>query len=211
MKKEFIVERSGKNFVLYAGLLDEAHAQGLKAINTSLLQVPGEENGRVAIVQATVTTEKGVFQGLGDAAPENVARPMVTCLIRMAETRAKARALRDAVNVGVVALEELGEDAEEAEEAQRSRAVAAQRPLTFVEKAAPERPAAGNGAAAPEEAKATAAQVRAIYAIARNQLGLSEQQTDDRCLAVYGVTPSELGKRQASEFITSLQSAEAAR
>ena len=82
MKKDFIVERSGKSFVLYAGLLDEAHTQGLKAINTTLVQVPNDENGRVAIVQATVETEKGTFSGLGDAAPDNVARPMVTCLIR---------------------------------------------------------------------------------------------------------------------------------
>jgi hypothetical protein len=210
VKKDFIVERSGKNFVLYAGLLDEAHEQGLKAINTTLVQVPSDDNGRVAIVQATVTTEKGSFQGLGDAAPDNVARPMVTCLIRMAETRAKARALRDAVNIGVVALEELGEDNDDdLTEAPRQRAVAAQRPLTFVERATPERPAAASPAG--DEQRATAAQVRAIYAIARNQLGLSEPQTDDRCLSTYSCTPAELTKRQASEFITSLQSAEAAK
>jgi hypothetical protein len=112
VKKDFLVERSGKTFALYAGLLDQAHGEGLKSIATVLLQIPTDDNGRVAICQATVTTEKGTFSGLGDAAPENVARPMVTCLIRMAETRAKARALRDAVNVGVAALEELEDEDE---------------------------------------------------------------------------------------------------
>jgi hypothetical protein len=53
------------------------------------------------------------FSGLGDASPENVGRTIAPHLIRMAETRAKARALRDAVNVGATAMEELsdGDDA----------------------------------------------------------------------------------------------------
>lgn len=114
MKKEFIVERQGKSFVLYAGLLDLAHQNGLKSIKTELVQIPHEENNRVAIALATVILEKeGVtytFTGIGDAAPNNVAPAMQTCLIRMAETRSKARALRDAVNVGVTALEELGDE-----------------------------------------------------------------------------------------------------
>src|SRR5579871_2627783 len=114
MKKEFIVERQGRSFVLYAGLLDMAHQQGLKSIRTELVQVPNETNRHVAICTATVTLEKDgeerVFTGIGDAAPNNVAPAMQTCLIRMSETRAKARALRDAVNVGVAAFEELGED-----------------------------------------------------------------------------------------------------
>ena len=114
MRKEFIVERQGKTFVLYAGLLDLAHQNGLKSIRTELVQIPSEANHRIAIVTATVVLEKeGVertFTGIGDAASNNVAPMMLTCLMRMAETRAKARALRDSVNVGVTAFEELGEE-----------------------------------------------------------------------------------------------------
>jgi len=109
MKKEFIVERNGRSFVLYTGLLDLAHERGLKAVTTTLIQIPSELNANMAIVHATVETSQGTFTGLGDAAPDNVSRMMVPHLIRMAETRAKARALRDAVNVGVTALEELGD------------------------------------------------------------------------------------------------------
>src|SRR5918997_2977888 len=109
MKREFVINRNGKDYVLYAGLLDLAHQQGLKAIKTQLIQAPGGDNGQVAICLAEVTTEKGTFTGIGDADPGNVSRMMATALIRMAETRAKARALRDAVNVGMAALEELGD------------------------------------------------------------------------------------------------------
>lgn len=110
MREEFFIERQGKRFVLYAGLLQEAHERGLRSIETELLQVPGGENGEVAIARAVVRTEEGKFTGIGDASPGNVGRAIVPHVIRMAETRAKARALRDAINVGATALEELGED-----------------------------------------------------------------------------------------------------
>jgi hypothetical protein len=110
MNAAFLVERQGKQFALYAGLLDLAHQEGLRAITTELVQVPTEANGQVAICRATVVTEKGTFTGFGDACPTNVTRMMVPHLVRLAETRAKARALRDAVNVGMAAVEELGPD-----------------------------------------------------------------------------------------------------
>ncbi|CAA9442691.1 MAG: hypothetical protein AVDCRST_MAG02-214 [uncultured Rubrobacteraceae bacterium] len=108
MREEYMIERQGKRFVLYAGLLEEAHTRGLRSIETELLQVPAAENGDVAIVRAVVRLEDGKYAGIGDASPQNVGRQIVPHIIRMAETRAKARALRDAINVGVTAFEELG-------------------------------------------------------------------------------------------------------
>jgi hypothetical protein len=96
-----------KEVVTYQGLLSKAHEEGLAHVKTSLVQIPSEDNGQVAIVKAEVETGNGVYEGLGDASPESVNSFIVPHLIRMAETRAKARALRDAVNVGVVSFEEL--------------------------------------------------------------------------------------------------------
>ena len=107
-----IRDRSGhvvgqKQVALYKGLLAQAHAEGLTRITTRLHQIPTEENGRTAIAKAEIVTSKGTFEGIGDASPENVPPHILPHLIRMAETRAKARALRDAVNIGVVSFEEL--------------------------------------------------------------------------------------------------------
>ncbi|MBI4318873.1 MAG: hypothetical protein HY675_10305 [Chloroflexi bacterium] len=201
MKKEFVIERHGKSFVLYAGLLDEGHAQGLKSIKTSLLQIPNESNGNVAICFATVETEKGTFTGIGDAAPFNVGREMSGCIVRMAETRAKARALRDAVNVGVAALEELGEvgDADDSAVSGNGSSGLDTSKQAFYSRPSPTNGSSTNGLATP-------AQVRAIYLIGRDQHGLTEAQLEEKVIAMYGCTPAELTKKQASDFITSMKS-----
>jgi hypothetical protein len=142
VREEYMIERQGKRFVLYAGLLEEAHSRGLRSIETELLQVPGPGNGEVAIVKAVVRTEDGKFTGIGDASPENVNRTIVPHVIRMTETRAKARALRDAINVGVTAFEELGgEDGAEILEPARGTEKQDERPPARVQENRGELPA----------------------------------------------------------------------
>jgi len=107
-----IKDRQGRiiateDVVTYAGLLSLAHDKGLKKMETALVQLPEETNGHTAVFLAVVETESGIYKGHGDASPDNVASRIIPHIIRMAETRAKARALRDAVNIGVVSIEEL--------------------------------------------------------------------------------------------------------
>ena len=105
---DFIIELRGKQYITYEGLLDLAHKNGLKSITTELLSYQGV--GKEAVVKATATGEHGTFTGLGDACPQNVGKGIATCTLRMAETRAKSRALRDFNNVGMCAVEELPPD-----------------------------------------------------------------------------------------------------
>jgi hypothetical protein len=109
MKAEFIKNLQGKDFVLFPGLLDLAHEKGLESINTLLLQFPSENNGWSAIVQAVVVINSKSWSAIGDASPMNVGKNIAPHNVRMAETRAIARCLRFALNIGATSLEELGE------------------------------------------------------------------------------------------------------
>ena len=108
--KRFVVNLQGKDFVTYEGLLDTAHQKGLVGIHTDIIQLPTSQNGNMCVVKAVAKTESGEFHGIGDADPNNVNRLIAKHIIRMAETRAKARALRDLTNIGMTAIEELGGD-----------------------------------------------------------------------------------------------------
>lgn len=117
--KRWVIQRDGRDFIQYLGLVDLLHQEsgGAFSISTRLEQAPTTENGMLAVVSATVSmggVEDGVdhrsASGLGDASPGSVTRMMAPHLVRMAETRAKGRALRDLLNVGMVVAEELGPD-----------------------------------------------------------------------------------------------------
>lgn len=101
--------QGGKEHVLYKGLLAEAHERWQN--NWSMeVQWIGFVEGR-AMAQATVITPDGKrFTEVGDADKENTNAMIARHLPRMAATRAKGRALRDALNIGETMYEELGPD-----------------------------------------------------------------------------------------------------
>ena len=101
------INAPGRRYVFYAGLLDAAHRDGLCEIRTRLEQAPTRANGHRAVVHASVTTRRGTFNGSGECTPHDVHVSMFPHAIRVAEARAKARALRDALNVHASVIEEL--------------------------------------------------------------------------------------------------------
>lgn len=108
---KFIVNLKGKDYPLWAGILDAATGAGLRSIKTRVLQVPSPDNGQVAVVVATAEFEDGrVFEDVGDASPANCSAQIATAALRMASTRAKGRCLRDALNVGQTMYEELPDE-----------------------------------------------------------------------------------------------------
>ena len=64
--------------------------------------------------------------------------------------------------------------------------------------------------ASPSGSGATEKQIKAIYAIGRSSKRLSESQVDDRCAEIFGITPAELTKAEASQFIDMLKGEAAA-
>jgi len=106
-----IIRLQGREYVTFRGLLFVAHEAGLESIDVKL--VSWDPESRNAILMATVTGDRGTFTDIGDASPTNVNRMIANATIRMASTRAQARALRSYLGVGFTSLEELPGDRKE--------------------------------------------------------------------------------------------------
>jgi hypothetical protein len=110
LDERWIIELEGHKFVKYAGLLDYAHQIGISQIDVSILQFPDKDNGSYAICRATVISKRGdSFSDIGDANPTNCNVKVAKHLLRLASTRAIARALRTLCNVGLPTLEEISD------------------------------------------------------------------------------------------------------
>ena len=110
LDERFVMEIQGREFVKYSGVLDLAHQKGLQSIQVEVIQFPTKDNGLEAVCKAIVESRHGdMFIEFGDANPKNTNQKIVNHILRMAATRAKARALRDFTNIGMTCLEELAD------------------------------------------------------------------------------------------------------
>ena len=110
LDERFIIEIENSQFVKYAGLLDLGHQKGISQIEVEPLQLPTKDNGNFAICRATIVSKVGEsFTDIGDANPTNCNVKVGKHLLRLASTRAIARALRTFTNIGYTCLEELAD------------------------------------------------------------------------------------------------------
>jgi hypothetical protein len=235
LDERWIIEIEGNQFVKYAGLLDYAHQIGIGSIEVEPLQLPTKDNGNFAICRASVVSKVGEsFTDIGDANPTNCNAKVGKHLLRLASTRAIARALRSFTNVGLTALEELADLNDVMGNGDQKPRTAAKKKATPKTKASPSTKKSdpvksgktdnsdnskskGNGAGKPEanasekssdaiHPKMSEAQKRAIYNLSRRR-GISVEELEQRAFETYGIELENMSSKDASSFIRELQQA----
>ena len=233
LDERWIIEIDGNQFVKYAGLLGVAHHQGISEINVEPLQLPSKENGNFAICKATVVSKMGEsFTDIGDANPQNCNAKVGKHLLRLASTRAIARALRTFTNIGLTCLEELADindvlpkgaknarnpkthNQVEKKAGKGVQRAAAQKKTAKKEEpkdVAPkekgnDQPDAGENAEPDSGPRMSEAQKRAIYNLSRRR-GISVEELQNMALESYGTELETLTSKDAASFIRNLQQA----
>lgn len=100
----YTINVHGKPYLQYAGILAYAHECGLVKLEARFTYI----DKTFAVAEAIATFADGrVFAEAGEATPDNVVPQVKPHFARMALTRAKARALRDALNLAEAIAEEI--------------------------------------------------------------------------------------------------------
>jgi len=237
LDERFITEIEGNEFVKYPGLLDLGHQKGILKIEVDPIQIPTKENANFAVCKATVVSKAGeTFIDIGDAKPQNCSSRVAKHLLRMASTRAIARALRSYTNIGMTCLEELadfndvlGNDYRKgkfkvpkkpASKTKVSDQQGKDTPKTDTrkpkaKKAVEQEPKESSGSgnkgktddsSKSDQPKVSEAQKRAIYNLSRRR-GVSVQDLETMALDAYGCELENLNSKDASVFIRQLQQA----
>jgi hypothetical protein len=103
---QYVQMIQGNAFIKYAGLLALAHEKGLLSLSAEWTY----NDSGLSLARAVAVFPFGTFTECGDATPDTVTKKVSPHFRRVALTRAKSRVLRDALNVDMVAVAELGEE-----------------------------------------------------------------------------------------------------
>ncbi len=211
LDKQFIKQLQGKDFVLYSGLLDLGHQKGIRRINVEVEQLPTGDNDHVAVCRAIIESTTGEeYIEWGDANPKNVNSKVAAHILRMAATRAKARALRDFTNIGMTCLEELGgyEEGEEPVDIKPKVAIKPKQPVPQAKEEPPSEPPPKNNPiplnSKQAQGKPSVAQLKAIENLASRR-GIKSGMLDEAAQSQFGTSYTELSPSDAAAFIRYLQ------
>ena len=181
-KDGHIAKVSGKDFVLFGGLLSLSHENGLTGIDTEL--VSHNEGQRSAVVKAVVTGSRRTFTGHGDASPANLSKMILPSYLRMAETRAICRALRWYLGIGMTAKDELPSGSSSEHDGLAEHTVSA-----------PKSMGVGGGEAGPTEG-----QKKFLYILAE-QKDMTPDQFGDAIAALYKKEIKDMPVGEVSKMI----------
>ncbi len=104
--QQHVVFIQGKAFVRFVGLLQMAHERGLQELKADWTY----NDTTLSLAHAVAVFPFGRFEESGDATPDNCTKKVALHFRRVALTRSKARVLRDALGVDLVAVEELADE-----------------------------------------------------------------------------------------------------
>lgn len=122
-KKKYYQKIGGKGQRAYTfeSVRNVAQQHGFCGNDLNIFQSPSKENENVAIVLAKIYMlepdgKVRSYTGLGDASPANLTKQTSKAIPRMAETRAMARAFRNALQIGEAVYEEFDVEAYDEDE-----------------------------------------------------------------------------------------------
>ena len=107
---EIIEDEKGARYVPIKALERLGRIKGIKKVIPIVHGIPSVSN-MIAVVQINIEWEDGTISaGCADAHPQNVSGDYALYLTSMAETRAKARALRAGLGISICSQEEIATD-----------------------------------------------------------------------------------------------------
>ncbi len=108
LTEEELKTKDGKEFVYLRGLEKLARARGVISKTTSIHSTPTAENP-IAVVSVQYCFKDGaIWEAAADCTAKSAKEGFGKYLTAMAESRAKARALRDAFGIALCSVEEIG-------------------------------------------------------------------------------------------------------